>query len=177
MHVIRAGVTTGVDAKTPSQLRVVGLYDLHRQTYHRDVDRGDFPVAVRVYGHVGGVAVLVLAVARRAPNRPIVSRGTKSGMHIDIDGGDGFVTMPASNLLNHKLQLVEQLWIHRRVTRPHSLLIMVEKIADLEVLGNWQVDVGRADLEKSLWRRCLSTHALGEVGPNPIAAQHSPLLL
>src|SRR5512141_550004 len=60
MHVIRAGVAGGVDAEAAHEIRVLQLDDLHRQTYHTAVDRGDFSVAVGIYGHVGGVTVLVL---------------------------------------------------------------------------------------------------------------------
>ena len=104
-------------------------------------------------------------------------RRAEAGVHVDVDVSDGLVSVPAGDLLDHQLQLVQQLRVHRRVTRPHSPLIMVEKIADLEVLGNREVDVGRADLEKSFRRRCLSPHSLGEIRPNSVAAQHSALFL
>src|SRR5205814_6096793 len=102
----RAGVTTGVDAEASHQLRMFELDDLHRQTYHAAVDGGDAAVTVGVDRHVRRVTVLVLAVARGAPNAPIVLGSAKTGMHVDIDVGHRFVTVPARYLLNHQLQLV-----------------------------------------------------------------------
>src|SRR5438270_13678874 len=103
MYVIRAGVTTGVDAQTPDQLRMFELDDLHGQTYHPAVDRGDFTVAVGVDRDVGGVAVLVLAVTRRALNSPVVLGGAKAGMHVDVDVGNRLVAVPAGDLLDPQL--------------------------------------------------------------------------
>jgi len=80
---------------------------LYGQTYHSGVNRGDSAVAIGVYRHIGGVAVLVLAVTRGALDAPIVFRRSEAGVDVDVDVRDGFVTVPASNLLDHELQLVQ----------------------------------------------------------------------
>ena len=131
MYVIRARVTTRVDAEAPNQVGMFELDDLHRQTYHTAVDSGDFAIAVGVDRDIGRVAVLVLAVTRRALDAAVVLGCAKSGMHIDVDVGHRFVAVPARDLLDHQFQLVQQLWIDCRVTRPLSLLIVVQEIADL----------------------------------------------
>src|SRR5258706_12963952 len=82
MYVIGAGMARRVNAEAPDKLRVLQLDDLHRQTYHAAVDRGDFPIAVGVYRHIGGVTVLVLAVACRALDPLGLLRRGKPGRHI-----------------------------------------------------------------------------------------------
>src|SRR6478752_2596329 len=123
MYVIRARVATRVDAETPHQVRVLELDDLHRQSYHAAVDRGDSSIAVCVDRHIRGVAVLVLAVARRPPNPPVMLGRPKSRMHIDLDV-HRLVPVPARDLRNHELKLVQQLGVDRGVARPHTLLVV-----------------------------------------------------
>jgi hypothetical protein len=148
MYVIGAGMARRVNAEAPDKLRVLQLDDLHRQTYHTAVDRGDFPIAVGVYRHIGGVTVLVLAVACRALDPSVMLGRAKSGMHIDFDVGNRLVAVPARDLLDNELQFVQQLRIHGRVARPHSLLVVIQKVTDTQMLGNRDIDVGGRDLEK-----------------------------
>src|SRR5512132_3981801 len=177
MHVIGAGVTTGVDAESAHELRVLELDDLHRQTYHTAVDGGEFSVAVRVDGHIGRVTVLVLTVACGASNPAVVLRCPEPGVNVDINVGDGLVAVPACNLLNHELQLVEEFRVHRRIARPLSFLIVIQEVADQQMLCDRQIDVGGSYLQESFRGWSLATRALGEIRPDAIAAQHSPLLL
>src|SRR5205085_11897276 len=98
-------------------------------------------------------------------------------MDVDVDVRHCFVAVPASDLLDHQLQLVEKLRIDRRVARPLSLLIVVQEIADFEVLGDRQIDVRGAYLEESLGRWGPAPHALPEISPDAISTQHSLLFL
>src|SRR2546423_3687816 len=98
-------------------------------------------------------------------------------MHVDIDVCNGLVAVPAGDLLNHQLQLVEKLRVDCGVARPYSLLIVVQEIANFEVLGDRQVDVRGADLEEPFGRRRPTPDTLADIRPNAITPQHSPLLL
>src|SRR4029078_9811690 len=63
MHIIRAGVPAGIGPEPAGEIRVLEVDDLRRQPYHPAVDRGDLAVAVGVDRDIGGIAVLVLAIA------------------------------------------------------------------------------------------------------------------
>src|SRR5205814_10190728 len=54
---------------------------------------------------------------------------------------------------------------------------MVQEIADFEVLGDRQIDVRGTDLEESFRRRRPAPHALADIRPDAISAQHSLLFL
>src|SRR4051812_4964873 len=173
MHVIGARVPGSVDAQASDELGMFELNYLYGQTYHSGVNRGDSAVTIGINGHVGGVAVLVLTVARGAPDAPIVLGSAEAGVHVDVDVSDGLVSVPAGDLLDHQLQLVQQLRVHRRVTRPNADLVMIQEVANLEMLGDRELHIGRADLQKSFRRRRLAAHPLGEVRTDAVAAQHS----
>src|SRR5206468_10018601 len=81
MHVIGAGLPGGVDAEAPDKLRMLELHYLYGQTYHSGVNRGDSAVAVGIYRHIGGVAVLVLAVTGGALNAAIVLGSAETRVH------------------------------------------------------------------------------------------------
>ena len=82
MHIIGAGVTTGVDPEAADEIRVLQLDDLHRQTYHAAINRSDLAVAVGVDGDVGGVTVLVLTIAGGASHTTVVRGRAESGMDV-----------------------------------------------------------------------------------------------
>src|SRR5688500_9225890 len=64
--VCRSGMPAGVNPEPAHQMRVLELHDLDRKSDHPAVDGGVSAVPVGIDGHVGGVAVLMLAVLRRA---------------------------------------------------------------------------------------------------------------
>src|SRR4051812_2257238 len=161
MHIIGAGVPARVDAKAADEVGVLELDDLRRQTYHPAVDRGDPAVAVGVDGHVGGVAVLVLAVARRALHPAVMLGCAEAGVDVDVDVGNGFVAMPAGDLLDDELELVEQLRVHRRIAGPDALLVVIQEVAYPQMLGDRQVDVGGSYFQKPLGGRRPASDALG----------------
>ena len=74
--------------------------------------------------HIGGVTVLVLAVARRTADPPIVLGRPEPGMDVDVDIRHSFLAVPARDLSDHELQLVQQFRVYRRVTRPLADLIV-----------------------------------------------------
>ena len=90
-------------------------------------------------------------------------------MDIDVDIGDRLVAVPARYLLNHQLQLIEQLWIHRGITWPDANLVVIQKSTDVKVLGDRQIYIGGTNLEKSFGRWGLAAHALCEIRPDSIA--------
>src|SRR5688572_22714476 len=136
VHVGGAGVTTRIDAESPDKIRVLELDDLHRQTYHTAVPRGEFSIPVGVDRDVRRVAVVVLAVAPRAPDPPIAVQRPEPGVHIDLDVGDSVGAVPPGDLRDHQLELVQQFRIHRCVARPHTPLIVIQEIRDLEMRGD-----------------------------------------
>src|SRR6185436_12307914 len=123
MHVIGAGVTGSVDAEASDKLRMLQLHYLYGKSDHSGVNRGDSAVPVGIDCHVSGVTVLVLAVAGGAAHASVVLWRAESGMDIDVDICDRLVAMPASYLLNHQLQLVEQLRIYRGIAWPDTNLV------------------------------------------------------
>ena len=78
MHVISAGVTGGVDAEASNKLRMFQLHYLYGQSNHSGVNCGNSAVPVGVDGNVGGVTVLVLAVAGGAPDAAVVFGGAET---------------------------------------------------------------------------------------------------
>src|ERR1700694_2901412 len=168
MHVVGARVTAGVDAEPADQIRVLSLDDLPCQTYHATVDGGDFSVAVRVDRHIGRVPVLVLTVTRGAPDLPVMLGSAKSGMDVKLDVSNGLVAVPAGDLLNHQLELVQQLRVHSRVARPDPDLIVVKEITHTQVLRDLQVHISGGDLEKTCRRRLPASNPFGDVSADTV---------
>ena len=170
VDVVGARVPARVDAEPADKIRVLELHDLHSQTYHTAVDCGDFPIPIGVDGHIRGVAVLVLTVPRCAPNRPVVRRSPESRVDVYLDIGHRVRSVPARDLRDHELELVQQFRIHSRVARPHARLVVIQEVTDLQVPGDLNVDVGWRDLQKPFRRRSFPSDALGQIS-DPLARQ------
>src|SRR2546423_501769 len=95
-------------------------------------------------------------------------------MNIELDVGHSLVTVPASDLLNYELQLVEKLGVNGGEAWPDALLIVIEEVADLEMLGDWNIEIGGSDLQKPFGRRLPAANSLGEIGTDAIAVKHTP---
>src|SRR5438105_4338959 len=64
---VRRGIpATGVHTKSADEVRVLLFDALHREHHQYFVGHRDAAVAIGIYSDVGGVTVLVAAVARRA---------------------------------------------------------------------------------------------------------------
>src|SRR6266542_1427872 len=131
---VRAGAGADIEPKSPYEIRVLEFHNLYCEAHHPSIHRREFTVAIRVYHHVGGVAVLVLAVLRRALHAAVVLGSAESGVHIDVQIDLRAVAVPPRDLGNDELELVEKSRTHRRIPRPHVLLVVIQEVADAKVL-------------------------------------------
>src|SRR5687768_14458757 len=85
--------------------------------------------------------------------------------------------VPSRQLGNHQLDLVEEPGADRSVPGPRVLAVVVQEIADLEVLADRKVHIGFTNLQKAFRRILLSRDSLGEICPDAISVEHRTFLL
>lgn len=175
MHVRSSPVPARVNAETANELRMLELHNLYCESNHSTVECRVLSIAICIHDDVGGVAVLMLAVAGRARNMTVVRRCSKAGVDVESQSKRRIGSVPSSNLGNDELELVEQSRAHCCIAWPRLLIIVSQKITDLEMLAHWKIDVVFAHLEKSFRRWLLTFDFFREVSPDSITVEHRPI--
>src|SRR5688572_24072073 len=178
VHVCRTCMTARVDTQPPYELGVLQFHYLDRQPDHPTVDRAVTSVAVCIDGHVSRIAVLMLAVLRGTANTAVMVRRAETRLHIErqTDFAAG-LAMPARELADHQLDLVEQARAHSGVAWPRFLAVVIQEIGHTQMSADSNVDIPLGDLEKPLRRRLFSLEFFREISADAVAVQHRPFLL
>src|SRR4029079_11029612 len=107
MDVIGAGMSARVNHEAPQQLYILDIDNLYREPDQPAVERSVLPIPVRVHDYVGGVTILVLTVAGSAGDSAVGGRRPESGVDIECQAHRRIGAMPALDLRDHELELVE----------------------------------------------------------------------
>src|SRR5215210_6325660 len=98
----------------------------------------------------------MLTVTRRPPDATVMLRRAKARMYVERQSHGLGGAVPPRDLGDNELQFVEQPGAHRGVARPRLLLVVTQKIPNLEMLADWKIYIPLRDLQKALGRGLVS---------------------